>query len=218
MSLQRVCYSLYDAGLQRGQTPCCAPRKRHTAPAPWALAVPPLACLLVVEEKLCCAVLTHSCALQVQQVGWDNSLTPLCSLGNSNSPACLLAALADRLLIARGTPTGGVEVVQHYVPLLHPLLLGWATLAASNILPGALSGSAKASSGLNACSRWRCCSGQAAHQLQQSEEAVQDALNQHSGSAAGLQPAVRKAGNGSVTATVRLHHWPQMNARQDQLC
>ena len=78
--------------------------------------------------------------MQVQQVGWDGALTPLCSLGNGSSPASLLGALADRLLIARGTSAGGVDVVQHYVPLLHPLLLGWATLAASNILPGALWG------------------------------------------------------------------------------
>ena len=69
-------------------------------------------------------------------MGWDGSLTPVCSLGNSYSHAALLGALADRLLIARALLSGGVEVVQRYIPLLHPLLLGWATLAASNILPG----------------------------------------------------------------------------------
>ena len=77
---------------------------------------------------------------QVQQVGWDGSLAPLCSLAGGG-PSALLACLADRLLVARGgqaagTPGGKVEVASHYLPLLHPLLYGWATLAASNILPG----------------------------------------------------------------------------------
>ena len=72
-------------------------------------------------------------------MGWDGSLIPLCSLGGG-WPSALLGCLADRLLIARGgaaaAPGGKVEVASHYLPLLHPLLYGWATLAASNILPG----------------------------------------------------------------------------------
>ena len=72
-------------------------------------------------------------------MGWDGSLISLCSLGGG-WPSALLACLADRLLVARGgaaaAPGGKVEVASHYLPLLHPLLYGWATLAASNILPG----------------------------------------------------------------------------------
>lgn len=49
----------------------------------------------------------------------------------------LAGALADRLLIARAGPSGGrVDVSPRYLALLQPLLLGWATLAATDCLPG----------------------------------------------------------------------------------
>ena len=50
----------------------------------------------------------------------------------------LVGALADRLLVARGSATGGSrpDVAQRFVGLLQPLVMGWATLVAQGLLPG----------------------------------------------------------------------------------
>ena len=73
------------------------------------------------------------------QMAWDGSLLRVCTLGGG-PPAVLAGALAERLLIVRGgasaAPGGQAEVSPRHVPLLGPLLAGWASLAASNILPG----------------------------------------------------------------------------------
>lgn len=74
-------------------------------------------------------------------MAWDGSLVRVCSLGGG-PPSVLGGALAERLLVVRGGagagPGGQAEVSQRHVPLLGPLLAGWASLAASNILPGEL--------------------------------------------------------------------------------
>lgn len=79
--------------------------------------------------------------VQVVQMAWDGSLVRVCSLGGG-PPSVLGGALAERLLVVRGGagagPGGQAEVSQRHVPLLGPLLAGWASLAASNILPGEL--------------------------------------------------------------------------------
>lgn len=77
--------------------------------------------------------------LQVLQMAWNGALLRVCSLGGG--PAGVLGgALADRVLLVRGGPAaapgGQAEVSQRHLPLLGPLLAGWASLAASNILPG----------------------------------------------------------------------------------
>lgn len=78
--------------------------------------------------------------VQVLQMSWDGTLLNVCSLGGG-PPAVLGGALAERLLVVRGgrsaAPGGQAEVSQRHLPLLGPLLTGWAGLAASNILPGA---------------------------------------------------------------------------------
>ena len=73
---------------------------------------------------------------QVKQLAWDGQVCEVCSLGGG-PPAALLGALADRLLVARGSALSGTEVSARHVSLLPCLLLGWASLAACAILPGA---------------------------------------------------------------------------------
>lgn len=72
--------------------------------------------------------------MQVRQLAWDGQVASVCSLGGG-PPAVLAGALADRLLIGRP----GLGVSSRQVALLPSLLLGWASLAACSILPGALS-------------------------------------------------------------------------------
>ena len=92
----------------------------------------------------CCAIRsTAACSpasalldAQVKQLAWDGQVSEVCSLGGG-PPAALLGALADRLLLARGSVLGSTEVSARHVSLLPCLLLGWASLAACAILPGA---------------------------------------------------------------------------------
>ena len=85
-------------------------------------------------------LISRARSVQVLQMSWDGSLLRVCSLGGG-PPAVLGGALAERLLVVRGGPAAGpggqAEVSQRHLPLLGPLLTGWAALAASNILPGA---------------------------------------------------------------------------------
>lgn len=77
--------------------------------------------------------------MQVMQLGWDGQLSKVGSLGGG-PPACLLGALADRLLVARAAPAPAgllsLEVSPRHLPILHCLLLAWATLSSSPLLPG----------------------------------------------------------------------------------
>ena len=93
---------------------------------------------------------------QVKQLAWSGQTAEVCSLGGG-PPAALAGALGDRLLVARGGHPGGTEVSARHAELLPCLLLGWASLAACAILPGALSTSCgtEPSSG-HACARWEC--------------------------------------------------------------
>lgn len=82
------------------------------------------------------AVLNVHVSLQVSQLGWDGSVHAVCHLAGGSMPV-LAGALADRLLIARGGASGGrVNVSPRCLALLQPLLLGWATVAATDCLPG----------------------------------------------------------------------------------
>ncbi|KAK9864759.1 hypothetical protein WJX84_012411 [Apatococcus fuscideae] len=87
------------------------------------------------------ALLITSSAHQVMQLGWDSRLTKVGSLGGGPS-ACLLGALADRLLVARAAPAPAgllsLEVSPRHLPILHCLLLAWATLSSSPLLPGGM--------------------------------------------------------------------------------
>lgn len=76
--------------------------------------------------------------MQVSQLTWDGHVAPMCNLGGG-PVAALAGALADRLLIKHGGPLqgSGCEVSARHVALLPSLLLGWASLAACSILPGA---------------------------------------------------------------------------------
>ncbi len=75
--------------------------------------------------------------LQVLQLCWDGTVAVVCTLGGG-PPALLVGVLADRLLVARGSATGGSrpDMAQRFVGLLQPLLMGWATLVAQGLLPG----------------------------------------------------------------------------------
>jgi hypothetical protein len=78
--------------------------------------------------------------VQVSQLAWDGHVAHACSLGGG-PPALLGGALADRLLVVRGSLLDGgsdarQEVSARHLPLLPTLLLGWASLAACAILPG----------------------------------------------------------------------------------
>jgi hypothetical protein len=75
------------------------------------------------------------CESQVKQLAWDGHVYEVCSLGGG-PPAALAGALADRLLVARGSGASGTEVSARHVSLLPCLLLGWASLASCAILPG----------------------------------------------------------------------------------
>ena len=78
---------------------------------------------------------------QVMQLGWDGQLGKVGSLGGGPH-ACLLGALADRLLVARAAPAPAgllsLEVSPRHLPILHCLLLAWASLASLPLLPGAV--------------------------------------------------------------------------------
>ncbi len=79
--------------------------------------------------------------VQVMQLSWDGKLSKVGSLGGGPH-ACLLGALADRLLVARAAPAPAgllsLEISPRHLPILHCLLLAWATLSSSPLLPGAL--------------------------------------------------------------------------------
>ncbi|KAK9868616.1 hypothetical protein WJX84_006947 [Apatococcus fuscideae] len=87
------------------------------------------------------ALLITSMAHQVMQLGWDGKLSKVGSLGGGPQ-ACLLGALADRLLVARAAPGPAgllsLEVSPRHLPILHCLLLAWATLSSSPLLPGGM--------------------------------------------------------------------------------
>ena len=76
--------------------------------------------------------------VQVMQLGWDGKLSKVGSLGGGPH-ACLLGALADRLLIARAAPAPAgllsLEISPRHFPILHCLLLAWATLASLTLAP-----------------------------------------------------------------------------------
>ncbi|CAK0749293.1 hypothetical protein CVIRNUC_001899 [Coccomyxa viridis] len=81
------------------------------------------------------ALLFCNAAHQVKQLAWTGEVVHLCGLG-SGPPSVLAGALADRLLIARGSPSEACKIVPRQIALLPALLLGWASLAACAILPG----------------------------------------------------------------------------------
>lgn len=74
---------------------------------------------------------------QVNQLLWDGRVVKVCSLGGCTPPV-LAGALADRLLILRGSPNGagGVDISPRALGLLQPLTLGWVSCASTGILPG----------------------------------------------------------------------------------
>ena len=74
--------------------------------------------------------------MQVSQLSWDGSVAMLCSLGGECRTS-LVAALADRLLILRGSISAdGSSISPRQLSVLEPLLHGWASLAAMGVLPG----------------------------------------------------------------------------------
>ena len=87
------------------------------------------------------ALLVTTSTNQVLHVRWDGKSDHAASL-LSGLPSVLVAALADRLVLAtRGEAAGGLlsgktEVATRGFAVLSVMLIGWATLAARGLLPG----------------------------------------------------------------------------------
>jgi hypothetical protein len=82
------------------------------------------------------ALLLSTAANQVLHFTWEGGLCHVASL-LSGPPVVLVAALADRLVLAAAAPGGGrTEVAPRAFAVLPPMVAGWAGAAAAGVLPG----------------------------------------------------------------------------------
>ena len=93
------------------------------------------ACSPSAGRRLRCKGPALRARAQVWLLRWDGQAALVASFG-AGSPAALLGALPDRLLLVRGAPGGRVTMATRAVSLLPPLLQAWATLPGSGLLPG----------------------------------------------------------------------------------
>ncbi|CAD7696267.1 unnamed protein product [Ostreobium quekettii] len=95
-----------------------------------AACAPPVSCLWVGP-----ALLFSTIAGQIVQLMWDGSTALICGAPSPTGMVILGGALADRLLlVTRDADMWGWKVIVRWTSMAQPLLMGWATLAASAVV------------------------------------------------------------------------------------
>ena len=94
---------------------------------------PPMSCLWVGP-----ALLYVTRTGEVNQLLWDGSTVMICGAPSTTGSAVLAAALADRILfLCRETESQSWQVATRHAIIGYALLMGWASLASSGLMPPA---------------------------------------------------------------------------------